>query len=92
MILLDVISALDSFDEGDTIYCRKPWSRDAVALVAPEPEAGGLPSEASRLGLSYFLEVAIAKEAISGWIANTEAAPSLEQICDRVISYATNDA
>jgi hypothetical protein len=41
MTLLDVISALHSFDEGDTIYCGNPWTRDALALVATEPEAGG---------------------------------------------------
>jgi hypothetical protein len=92
MTLLEVISALDTFDEGDTIYCQEPWTRDALALVAPEPEAGGLPNEASRFGLKYFLEVAVAKEVISGWVGNTDVSPSPEQICDRVIRYAKFDA
>ena len=37
--------------------------------MAHEPEAGGAPAEAKRLGLKYFLEVFIAREFIEGWIA-----------------------
>ena len=90
MILLDIIAALDRFDDGDTIYCRKPWTRNSVALVAPEPESGGLPREADRLGLHYFLEVELAKDLITSWAGN--ARPSVEAQCDRVIAYAENDA
>jgi hypothetical protein len=92
MTLLDVISTLDTFDDGDTIYCQEPWAQGALTLVATEPEAGGLPIEARHLRLEYFLEVAIAKEVISGLVANTDASPSPEQICDRVIRYAKYDA
>lgn len=83
---------LDTFDEGDTIYCREPWTRDAVALVAREPESGGLPDEASRLGLRYFLEVAIAKEVRDGLEENLGASPFHEKLCDRIVRYAIYDA
>lgn len=92
MTLLDVISALHSFNEEDTIYSQEPWTRDAMATVALEPSAGGLPTEASSLGLTYFLEIAIAKEVLEGWIQNRETFPSLGEMCDRVILYATYDA
>jgi len=92
MILLDIIATLDRFDDGDTIYCREPWTRNSVALVAPEPESGGLPSEADRLGLRYFLEIELAKDLIASWAGSAGVKPSVEQQCDRVIAYAENDA
>jgi len=92
MILLDIIATLDRFDDSDTIYCRKPWTRNSVALVTPEPESGGLPKEADRLGLHYFLEVELAKDLIASWTGNAGVTPSVEAQCDRVIAYAENDA
>jgi hypothetical protein len=90
--LLDVISELDEADREATIYASKPWTNESTALVAREPETGGLPPRARDLGLDYFLEVFIASEFLEDWIANLNAKPSAEQKCHRLIGYAVNDA
>jgi hypothetical protein len=92
MTLLEVTSALDQFDSAATIYCKKPWARDSIAVVALEPESGQLPEEVQKLELSYFLEIDVAKDMLEGWMKNIEGHPSLEVQCDRVIQYAVNDA
>jgi len=92
MRLIEAIRDLDSLDEESTIYAAEPWNENSEAIVAREPEAGGLPSEAERLGLKYFLEVFIAREVIEGWMSNLDAQPTLQQKCARLIKYAITDA
>ncbi len=92
MDLKTVVSALASFDEEHTIYVAEPWSNDAVAVVAAEPAAGGLPTEAQNVPPTYFLEVSIAKEFLDGWTASESPTPSIDAACARLIQYAINDA
>ena len=88
----DVIDRLSDFDNEDTIYASEPWTEQSEAMVAREPDAGGLPSEASEAGMVYFLEVGIAREVVEDCLAllNGQLAPLA--ICRRVIDYAINDA
>ena len=92
MKLIELIRDLDALDEQCTIYASQPWTETSEAIAAHEPEAGGTPNEAERLGLKYFLEVFIAREFIEGWMANYDTQPTLRQKCARLIEYATNDA
>ena len=92
MTLLEAIQNLGQLDEDFTIYASTPWSVNSVVTVEYEPEDGSTPSEASKLGLDYFLEVFIAKEFIEGWLSNLNFKPSDEDICKRIIDYAENDA
>ena len=64
MNLIDAVRNLDSLDDEQTLYAAKPWTPDSEVLAAVEPESGGLPAEAEERGLSYFLEVFIAREFI----------------------------
>jgi hypothetical protein len=87
--LREIVAEIDRFDGGDTIYCRAPWTNEADALVATEPDGGGLPEEAERLGFSYFLEIDIAKDLARN-LADQGA--TSEAICTRIVAYAVNDA
>lgn len=88
MTLLGVIGNLGGLDDADTIYAKVPWSSDSLAVVAREPAEGGVPEEATGLGLAYFLEVSIAREVLDGlpWL------PTPETKCERIIHYAVHDA
>jgi len=88
----DVIGKLSEFDNEDTIYASEPWTEQSEAMVAREPDAGGLPSEVSDAGMKYFLEVSIAREFIEGWLASLDAPPMPSNLYRRVIDYAINDA
>jgi hypothetical protein len=92
MKLIEAIRELESLDEGNTIYAEVPWTSNSEVITASEPEAGGLPLEAQKLGLRYFLEVFVAREFLEGWLSNLDAQPTLQQKCERLISYAMNDA
>jgi len=83
---------LDTLDERSTIYASRPWSDTSEAIAACEPEAGGMPPEAERLNLKYFLEVFIARNFIEDWTANCNTQPTLQQKCARLIVYAVSDA
>ena len=71
MTLLEAVRDLDSLDEGSTIYAAEPWAEGSQAIVASEPDAGGLPAEAQKLGLKYFLEVFVAREFLEGWVCES---------------------
>ncbi len=90
--LIDIVERLSEFDKYDTIYAAEPWTEDSDAMVATEPDSGGLPLEAAEAGFEYFLEIFISREVIEGWLASLTEKPSLSETCQRLIEYATNDA
>lgn len=90
--LCDLLANLDELDAEATIYARPPWGPDAAALVEHEPDQGGLPEKASNQGMTYFLEVFIAKELLEDWHSNQTTLPSKEETCNRIIEYAIHDA
>lgn len=92
MKLLDVIRDLETLDEESTIYAAEPWTEDSEVIVSREPDSGGLPPEAERRGLKYFLEVFIARDFAADWASHLGAQPSLQQKCARLIKYATTDS
>jgi hypothetical protein len=92
MRLIEAIRDLNALDEQGTIYASEPWVENSEAIVAREAESGELPAEAERLGLSYFLEVFIARNFVEDWIAGLSTQPTLEQKCARLIKYAVTDA
>jgi hypothetical protein len=92
MTLLDAVSRLDSFDKTNTIYVAEPWTAASQVIVASEPDSGGVPEEARKLGLKYFLEVFVACEFFEGWIANKKYGHTVHEKCARLIKYAITDA
>ncbi len=92
MRLGDVLDRLPEFDIEDTVYASEPWTEDSDAIVAREPDQGGVPPEASDVGMKYFLEISIAREFREDWLASLEERPSLSATRRRLIDYAINDA
>lgn len=92
MTLSDIVLDLDDLDPEQTIYVREPWQIESEALVAYEPEDGGMPDSVRILNLSYFIEVGIAREFIQDWQASIVTQASLEQKIDRLIDYVHNDS
>jgi len=92
MSLLEAVRDLDSFDENATIYAAEPWVAESQVIVALEPGSGGLPPEAQKLGLKYFIEVFLAREFLEGWGKNLGVEPTLQEKCARLIQYAITDA
>jgi hypothetical protein len=90
--LLDIVRLLPSLDSDLTIYAVKPWTCESTAVVAPEPDDGGVPSEAQRNGAVYFIEVFIATEFLEGWLESEGRKASAREQCERLIQYAVNDA
>ncbi|HEY0990355.1 MAG TPA: hypothetical protein VGD80_25055 [Kofleriaceae bacterium] len=90
--LIDVVSNLSSQDSELMIYATKPWTGDSLAVVAREPDDGGVPPEAAFLGAEYFIEVFVAEEFLQDWIATSPEPRSDVDRCERLIQYAINDA
>lgn len=90
--LSELISRLDEFADEDTIYASEPWGGHSNVVVAREPASGGLPSEAAKAGMIYFLEMSLARRFIEDWVASLSRAPSNCELCDRLIRYAIFDA
>lgn len=90
MKLIEVIRELEKQESEATIYAEKPWSEDSEAVVAFEPDAGGLPKEAENL--SYFLEVFVARDFLEDWMPVMESSPTVQEQCKRLVEYAINDA
>jgi hypothetical protein len=92
MRLVDAVQRLDLLDEEATIYAAAPWTGESEAIVAREPDGQLLPHEAIVRGLTYFLEVIVARDFLEDWSAGLDTGPTLQQKCERLIAYATNDA
>jgi len=88
--LSDVVDRLDGLDDEDTIYVQEA-TPSAAALVAREPDDGTIPQNA--VGLTYFLEVNLAKDAVRVWREwRGGAIPTLDDKLAAVIHYAANDS
>lgn len=92
MTLIEAVERLDSLDADCTLYVAQPWGAKSPTIAAPEPDGGGLPEEAERLMLDYFLEVFIARDFLEDWSSDLDQSPTLQDKCNRLISYAKNDA
>jgi hypothetical protein len=90
--LIDIIENLASFSHEDTIYACEPWTENSNAMVALEPDEGGVPPEAASAGMTYFLEIFIATEVIEGCVKALGEGRSTSWLCQKVIYYATYDA
>ena len=86
--LRDVVGILDELDDEGIIYTDGS-SPAARAAVVP----GVTADEASDDGLRYFLEVALARDAVDVWSAWRDGAePTLDDKLMAISYYATQDA
>lgn len=92
LTLADVVRDLPRLDPELTIYAARPWKATSAALVEREPDEGGLPEGAASGGLAYFLEVDIAQDVVEDWQEYRGGEADSEDLCERLISYAANDA
>ncbi len=93
MRLADLLEQLDSFDDELVIYAEKNpnWSADSSAAVLPEPDDGRITGQMQ--GMSYLLEVFLAKEVLEVWSQWRDGRNSTAlDKCEAVIYYAENDA
>jgi hypothetical protein len=90
--LIEVVANLDSYDPECTIYAVRPWTGGSEAIVAREPDDGGLPHEAKSHSATYLIEVGLAQEFLGDWMAAERRKPSPSEQCARLIDYAVNDA
>jgi hypothetical protein len=86
--LIQVIRDFDFLDQQSTVFAAKPWTADSQAIVARVPDGGGLPEEAQELGLTYFLEVAVARKHLRAWAKGRGRDATLQEQCARLIQYA----
>jgi hypothetical protein len=89
MTLREVLRSLGSFSGEATIIAAEPWT-PASAAVVREFSAALPVAMMTDDGLTYFLEVSVAREVQcaligAGWTDS-------DALCDRVIAYAINDA
>ncbi len=91
MTLIEIINNLANVEDDDmTIYAEEPWRNESKAILAHEPEAGGLPNVAIEGNLAYFLEVFITNEIMED--IDVPEFNTIEKKCKRLIEYAINDA
>ena len=87
MRLIELVEGASTWTDDDTtIYVARPWSCDADAmLVSPAPDTTEPVEQGGKL-YDYVLETFIAREVLEG------LAGSADQRCQRLISYAEDDA
>ena len=88
MTLSELLRNIDHYSTG-TILVEKPWSAQSRALVRDFP----IETPAAAMvddGRCYFLEVFLAQELKDDLLRS--GAHDDEAICNRIISYAINDA
>lgn len=90
MKLRDAVERIETLDGAATLFVRQPWTPESDTALAVE---GSVEEERVRgEGMSYFLEVVIAKDFLIGWRDSKRKAPGVEQSCLRLIEYAANAA
>jgi hypothetical protein len=91
---MKLINALDQIQEiqdnnNDVIFAKKPWTLDSEADIKPLDIELRVPKEIIDIGLTYFLEINVAKEVLEVF---NERVPTNEERYALLIYYAENDA
>ncbi|HEX3321763.1 MAG TPA: hypothetical protein VHR84_13735 [Terriglobales bacterium] len=68
MTLLEAVQSLDSLDIDSTIYAAEPWTPNSDVVLLRETDAGVVTSQDLAEGITYFLEVFIAREVLEDWV------------------------
>ena len=92
MTLREFIRGIELMEDGPVIYASKngEWNLDAkVMILHGEPDTLENKSE----GLTYFLEIEIAKEVLKVWRAwRNEREPNEAERIEAILHYADFDA
>jgi len=95
MLLAELVQRLDNLSDELTIYAdaNPQWRLESRAVVHLNSDGTTPPIDVDGVELEYFLEVALAKEVIDVWKNwHNGQTPSVNEMCEAVIYYATNDA
>lgn len=101
MILGDAIGDLNKLPLGGVLFVEpieglfQPESRAVVLELSDEELATPVASVAAirAPGTEYFLEVALAREVLEGWLLHNPGLPANHpKSVARIIHYATHDA
>ena len=95
MTLAELIQQLRSLNDELTIYAEASpqWQPASKAVARLNLDNTTQPINVDGVQLEYLLEVFLAKEVIEGWSEwHGGQTPSVEQMCEAVIYYATYDA
>lgn len=92
MNLIDLIDRIDNVDEDSIIFLQDMSDyKSNIILSYPEDGDNGVKLvDGSKY--YYLLEVFLAKEFVSEWIASLDYSPSQDQIAKRLYDYGVNDA
>ena len=89
----EILDSLEALDEDLTIYApeARPLTQESPAVTAMEPDDGSDPPEA--VGLTYLIEVYLAKEALDSWSEwRGGRVPTTAERVEAIAYYADNDA
>jgi len=88
MKIIEAVLQIETLDAKATLFVRQPWTPESEAALAVEgsPEEERIRGE----GMSYFLEVTVAKDFLIGLKDTRRKAPHAGQLCKRLIEYAAN--
>ena len=92
MKLIEIVENLNDFDADNTIYAIEPWLPEVEAIVLPMSTTNELPESVRIKGLTYFLEISIARDFLYDWESYCESPPSAFEKVSRLIQYALTDA
>jgi hypothetical protein len=84
----DAVRQIESLDQDLTIYAQEPWNADSEIEFAPCDQR--VMADMNSRGLTYFLEIFVAKEILENWVA--ERPRSDAERFAFVVYYARNDA
>ena len=92
MRLIDLLASREEWKDEEIIYAVLPWNCDCEAVVEVPASDSLVPVIRDGLRYDYFLETFIAFDFIEDYTASREQPFSEQEICERLIQYAINDA
>lgn len=89
MTLQELLLSRHSWTDEDTIYLVQPWSCGAEAILSNESPDRANSVIRSRRQYDYFLEGFIVRDFLDDLGASAGVS---EEVCERLIRYAIDDA
>jgi hypothetical protein len=91
--LSELVAHLGELDDDLTIFVnsRSDWTTASLAVIVPPTDYDHV--LLARYGMTYLLEVVLAKEVVEVWSNERDGrSPTVEEACEAIIYHARHDA
>jgi len=93
MTLIEHVQRCGEWADDETLFVARPWQPHSQAMIVTPSPHSTAPIDRGGVRFEYFLETFLARDFLEDFAVTAEGRNATQSaLCERLISYAENDA